>query len=210
MICRLCEREKPLMQFHIIPELLVKPCYDDKHRARVRSLPSFGTHVVQWGYRERLLCEDCEARFSRCEHYFSNVWYGRKALRPQVAPQLGFVLEGLDYKRFKLFHLSILWRAGISEREEYRSVQLGPHIKTLARLLLADDPGPPNRYPVGAVALVHRPSNSYLESSSHRLAGEEWKAIRCTCFVLVAACGVTACLAMRQTGSQTRCRRLDV
>jgi len=91
------------------------------------------------------------------------VWYGRKAQRPKVAPQLGFILEGLDYARFKLFHLSILWRAGVSDREEYRAVQLGPHTKRLARLLLTNDPGPPDRYPVGAVALVHRPSNSYLE-----------------------------------------------
>ncbi len=151
------------MQSHIIPEFLVKPCYDDKHRARVRALPDFRKHMIQKGYRERLLCQDCELRFSRYEQYFSRVWYGREALRPTSAPAFGFVLEGIDYSRFKLFHLSLLWRAGVSTREEYDSVRLGPHAQRLAKLLLTDDPGPRNRYPLGAVGLVHRPSNKFLE-----------------------------------------------
>ncbi len=48
----------------------------------------------------------------------------------------------------KLFHLSILFWAGVSSRPCYREVSLGPHQETLRQLILNRDPGSPHQYPV--------------------------------------------------------------
>jgi hypothetical protein len=143
--------------------LVFKPCYDDKHRSREHVLPSYEKRFQQKGYREKLLCKDCELRFSRYEHYFSKVWYGPSALRPVLIPPPGIALCDLDYVRFKLFHLSILWRAGVSKRKEFHSVNLGPHAQRIAELLLKNDPGPPSRYPLGVIALAQGTSGKLME-----------------------------------------------
>ena len=66
---------------------------------------------------------------------------------PATIPGLVVEIHGLDYTLFKLFHLSILWRASVSNRDEFRNVKLGPHEETIRKMLLADDPGAPQTYP---------------------------------------------------------------
>lgn len=163
MRCRLCNRTATLVNSHVLPEFLFKPCYDQKHRARQVALPEFQRAFLQKGHRERLLCLDCEVLFSRYERYFSEVWYGPRRKRPLVAPALGFRVSGLDYARFKLFHLSILWRAGVSSRDEYKRVSLGPHTERIAAHFLREDPGPAWEYPLGAMALVVPATRRLLE-----------------------------------------------
>ncbi|MBZ0103567.1 MAG: hypothetical protein K8I65_15525 [Thermoanaerobaculia bacterium] len=61
-----------------------------------------------------------------------------------VETDLGYeatLLEGFDYPTLKLFLLSILWRAGVSSRGEFRQVELGPHEEQLRRILLERNPG---------------------------------------------------------------------
>ena len=49
---------------------------------------------------------------------------------------------GIDYKLFKLFQLSILWRAGITALSFYDRVQLGPQEDDIRQMILRNDPGP--------------------------------------------------------------------
>jgi len=53
---------------------------------------------------------------------------------------------GIDYKLFKLFQLSLLWRAGVSDRPIFKEVALGRHQEILRRMLLDDDPGESHKY----------------------------------------------------------------
>lgn len=52
-------------------------------------------------------------------------------------------LTGLEYSPFKLFALSVLWRAGVSSLKDFEQVSLGPHeIKRTAELLRGSVSGP--------------------------------------------------------------------
>jgi len=44
----------------------------------------------------------------RFEDYFKRAWY---KLRPNLVERPAVLVKGLDYTLFKLFYLSILWRA---------------------------------------------------------------------------------------------------
>lgn len=154
-ICKLCDKEKELCNSHIIPEFFFKPVYDEKHRGTVLQLEPQKKFVIQKGYRENLFCEDCELRFSKLENYVANEWYQKKALSKK--PIHGVIkIENLDYKLFKLFHLSVLFRASISSKIEYEHVKLGPHENKIKELLLNDDPGPKNRYTFFGTYLTHK------------------------------------------------------
>jgi len=60
MVCPLCQKEKPLVQSHVIPEFLYRPLYDEKHRAIEAKLVPKGFNYLQKAYREPLPCSECE------------------------------------------------------------------------------------------------------------------------------------------------------
>ena len=155
MRCALCLQEAELRGSHVIPEFLYETLYDEKHRLQVLSIiPEQANWREQKGLRERLLCDECEQKLSVWERYASLVLKGGV---PLTARQEGNIvhISGLDYRQIKLFQLSVLWRAGVSSLQFFENVQLGAHALTLRQLLLAGDPGSPERYGCFMFGLKH-------------------------------------------------------
>lgn len=146
MHCALCKKENELRNSHIIPEFLYEPLYDEKHRLQLLSiLASKGNSFKQQGLKEKLLCDSCEQKLSVWEGYARKVLKGGIPLVTRNEGSLIFI-EGIDYKQFKLFQLSVLWRAGVSRQQFFEYVDLGPHEEFLRMQLLTEDPGNPGRY----------------------------------------------------------------
>lgn len=77
MACRLCQKDKPLQNSHVVPEFFYKPSYDKKHRIYARISGKLA-HMppLQKGLREPLLCRDCEQKLSPYEKYNREILYG--------------------------------------------------------------------------------------------------------------------------------------
>lgn len=152
--CALCHRQAKLCRSHIIPEWLYRPLYDEKHRLQVLSIaPEQRNQFKQKGLNEPLLCEACEQKISLWESYAHDVFLkGVPGMQHEVFPGqtgTGIRIRGLDYKKIKLFELSILWRCSVSTLPFFGRVNLGPkHDEQLRVRLLHEDPGPPNEYAV--------------------------------------------------------------
>jgi hypothetical protein len=154
--CALCGEQRKLHQSHIIPEFMFGPLYDQKHRFySVSSVPSKPNRLLQKGPREKLLCGECEKQFSRYENYASTVFFGSVPTPPLRLPT-GFIFRGLDYKKLKLFFMSLIWRLGVTSNDHFAGANLGPHQEHLRYLLLSDDPGDFLRYPAMVIALVQQ------------------------------------------------------
>jgi hypothetical protein len=141
MRCRLCLKDAPLQNSHIIPEFHYNPLYDSKHRFFVLSTEKGRRPTEQKGFRERLLCQKCETLLSRWESYAKEVIFDSEA---QFVSKHGkhIRLGNIDYHRFKLYLLSLIWRMGVSSLKMFKAVSLGPYEQLLRRRLLAEDPGP--------------------------------------------------------------------
>src|SRR4051812_9280912 len=114
MPCRLCRREIPLCDSHIIPEFFYSTLYDDNHRfIGISTNPEKAECYFQKGLREKVLCKDCECKFSVHENYARGVFLGGQEIQTACEPQR-MKLAGLDYQSMRLFELSLLWRMGIS------------------------------------------------------------------------------------------------
>ena len=100
-----------------------------------------GWKPLQKGIRERLFCESCEQHFNEYfEKPFREQWVIAQPLpNPWTDESVHWV--NVDYSSFKLFHLSVLFRAGVSTLPTYREVSLGKHQEKLRHLLLNRDPG---------------------------------------------------------------------
>ena len=152
--CSLCLEVKPLCRSHSIPEFCYKKTYDEKRRGRLLSTESPKVMYLQKGMRERLLCTDCEQRIGRFEKYFKEYWFDNHVLPEKVDSNCIFINDA-DYKRFKLFHLSILWRAGVSRLKDFGSVCLGPYAEKLRKVVLTEEPGDEEEYPFWGQVIVN-------------------------------------------------------
>lgn len=155
-VCRLCKKSKPLCNSHIVPEFCYKRAYDSQHRVIDMNLRNRGgppARFLQKGHREPLLCGSCETRISRYETDFATYWYGPTGLPAKVDSGCeALVLSGAPYAAFKLFHISILWRAAVSTL--CQGVNLGPYESKMRLMLLVGEPGDPSHFPVAGQVLI--------------------------------------------------------
>lgn len=146
--CALCLNEvEKLCQSHILPEPLYRNVYDEKGRFPIFSDGAVGpiTKPHQKGLREPLLGECCERRLSRWETHATNSLFNEA--HASGVPHEHHMEFKVDYSKFKLFLLSILWRMGASTNQVFGAVQLGvAHMSRLCDMLLSDDPGEPQEY----------------------------------------------------------------
>jgi hypothetical protein len=146
-VCALCKTESELQNSHIIPEFFFKMIYDlSPRRYRILSTnPTEPEKFAQKGLRERLLCGVCEQKFGRWENYVKRSFVDGKGVRiSQVLNLIKFY--DLDYKKFRLFQLSLLWRMSVSKLDFFKEVDLGPHEEKLRLALINDDPLEPEDY----------------------------------------------------------------
>ena len=145
--CRLCEQSKKLCDSHIIPKFCYKPLRDANGKAIEVNIDQEEVLDRQFaGHREKLLCVDCENRFSRFETHSVRLFCsplppfstGSKRIREY---------SDLDYRTLKLFFLSVLWRSSVAINPFFKHVSLGPHEEIIRDMLLREDPGGTGDYP---------------------------------------------------------------
>lgn len=149
--CRLCGKSADLCDSHIIPELAHSRAYDESHRVREIRRGDRSPRWIQKGIRDRLLCRECEGHLNQWESYFNETWYRQVPTLLDV-PGREIAVE-VDYARFKLFHLSVLWRASISTARGFDRFRL-PDEERLWELLIALDPGPVEYWRVVGAVIV--------------------------------------------------------
>lgn len=169
MKCHLCLQERDIRNSHIIPEFLYRPGYDEKGRLLALEKGNIKPRYVQKGLHEKLLCDACENLLAnRYEDYFAKLWYLNKTLPDTINADF-LEVENLDYNLFKLFHLSILWRASISRLAPFKEVSIGiEQEERLREMLLAGNSGLPTEYQIfGALLLslgTHRVLDGFIMS----------------------------------------------
>jgi hypothetical protein len=162
MICKLCLQEKTLCDSHIIPEFFYKLVYDKKPRKFVEfsTDSNIGQIAHQKGLREKLLCKDCEGKFSEYEKYvkellFDAAWIEKRDNFP------GIIVQNVDYRKVKLFQMSLLWRVGVSSLLAFNNIKLAHHEEKIRKMLLEGNPG--KSYEYGCILFANPSKIDILE-----------------------------------------------
>jgi hypothetical protein len=155
-ICKLCgEKKKLCEQSHIIPNFLYKDLKKEEgHFYLVKSKDNRYEKKakIQTGeFDKHILCQKCENEvLSRYEKYGASVLKGGVELKMinKKANGVSFLEIGdIDYAIFKLFILSILWKASISKRDLFKEISLGPYEKVIGEMILNGNPGKSSEFP---------------------------------------------------------------
>ncbi len=153
--CALCLKSAKLCKSHIISRFLLWQAFAESNSAVVKSVfpgePSFKNQGD--GHWERLLCWDCEQRFQTWETYARDILFDRPK-RIDVQSHLGIHITGIDYRKFKLFQMSLLWRISACRLPFYSRVRLGPLEEELRQMLVDGDAGDPTTFGCTMVALT--------------------------------------------------------
>ena len=153
--CRLCLEETELRNSHIVPEFLFSDLYNAEHKFMgVTGIGPKGWVNLQKGIREHLLCDGCEQLINdEYEKPFKAAWIDK----PQFPSQweIGTVMYGkFDYRAFKLFHLSILFRAGVSSLPTFAEVNDPQVIERMRLMVLSGEPGAFGEFPIIGCSVV--------------------------------------------------------
>ncbi len=138
-ICRLCQKEAELRNSHILPEFFYLKLYDELYRTMSLS-SNKKERYIQKGVREYLLCQACETKLSKYEGYAVEVIGNISNFTEDPSRTFVFSTD-IDYKLFKLFQLSVLWRSGVSTHQMFANVSLGKHEERIRCMLDQEDPG---------------------------------------------------------------------
>ena len=147
--CALCLKRRKLRRSHIIPEFTYRAIKGEEDRFYTfEPLTGEKTGTRQTGVWSYLLCDECE-RFlnDQFEKPFLKYWLEGNALAA-VEGKRSAKLTGIDYGPFKLFHLSVLFRASATDRHEFDAVDLGDQQDEIRQMILREEPGLAWKYPI--------------------------------------------------------------
>lgn len=148
MQCRLCLEYKKLCKSHIFPEYFYDTTYNNDHSfIRFSSDKKEYNAKMRKGFYDRLLCKKCEEIIQTYEDHGKFILYGK--MKPLLKQGINSY-SGSDYNyyKFKLFIMSLLWRASITKRIECKSVALEEKEELFRSILLNRTEVATNNHPI--------------------------------------------------------------
>jgi|SRR3989339_960461 len=153
-ICKLCSKEKKLIKSHIIPkgffDFLYPDKFDDPKRVPLSIVSTNDEYEKKSPvgiYDNGILCAECDNKIGVFDDYAQKIFLKQ---RPSDYPgsSEALMLINIDCGKIKMFFISLLWRASISGREEFKLINLGPLEAILKRALEDNDPMMKNDFSV--------------------------------------------------------------
>ncbi len=148
MVCKFCDIRTDLCKAHIIPKKLYEPAKNGNKSPYI-----FPTSLTEKPILSQSGIHDSTILCSKCDNAVFGVWdeYGQKLLLEPFnsnnylsnnnGKNIFYKLENFCYTKFKLFFMSVLWRASITKDKFFNKIDLGVWEPKLKDMLLKNDPG---------------------------------------------------------------------
>jgi len=189
MICKLCNEEKILVKAHIIPEGFFRSL---RHGSIVPEIHSntkgvFPKRSPIGVYDKNILCEKCDKYLGLWDEYAQKLLIQNFSESNSVyngSTKVAYQINSYDYKKLKLFFLSLLWRASISSQPFFKKIQIGAHENILKEMIRNSNPGDPYDYTVSLAKFSNPRIKEMLDPHTTRFSGINYCQIYLTGFVL--------------------------
>jgi hypothetical protein len=172
MNCKLCGKDKKLVRAHIIPKSLWKPLFDEQPPQVHSTAPTADDKKSPVGvYDTGILCAQCESIFSPWDDYAQKLFLAKPTEDQYViknGQKIAYVETDIDYAKLKLFFISLLWKAAVSNHFFFSRVNVGSFEPQLRRMILRDDPGDPDTFAVMVTKCDERLSPIVLNPQPER------------------------------------------
>jgi hypothetical protein len=146
MICKLTGKEGTPAKAHIIPEsfYLIDKCSKQPSKLVTNTKGVYPKKSWSGIYDKTIVTREGEKIFLEWDDYAYKLLVEQfSAAKPIKHNNLiiAYVYDNYDYKRLKLFFLSLLWRASVSSHQFFKRVSLDPHAEIVKEAILKSNPG---------------------------------------------------------------------
>lgn len=137
-ICKLCQKEKVLIEAHIVPKWAYKYLYPEIPDGDNRALILVGKDKKPLRrpigpYDPDILCEECDGFLGKYDQYAKGILLDSPF---EERGEEAYLIKNVDFDKLRVFLISVLWRAGISNRTEYEKFSIGPYEERIRNILL--------------------------------------------------------------------------
>lgn len=194
MTCKLCNKDKTLIKAHAIPEAFFRQLRKGEIAPKILSnIPGVHAKKSPIGvYDSAILCQACEDKFAAWDDYGTKTLINKIDTYPLVTEDKNAIAcrkEHYDYRKLKLFFISVLWRASVSTHDFYSGVKLGPWENIAKELILNNNPGTEYDFSIVLSKFVSKLGADRLAKTMLSPKAERWNGTNAYRFYLA---GITA------------------
>ncbi len=143
-ICDLCKNDEELQVSHIIPNTFFKRMKKHSNQSiQLDMQPESQVEYTQESWSEKLLCRNCEQLINEFDSYVGAFTYNpRRVNVTSNKTNKDFRLfSNVDYKKLRLFQLSLIYRASLAQGKAYQHISLSEtHMEQIRDSLLRKEP----------------------------------------------------------------------
>jgi hypothetical protein len=149
--CCLCHTSSLLKESHIVPNSIFSFVRDKTMNNRFYKIGGKTENIVQDGPKEYLLCDKCEQKIGSYEKYYKEAVHLSRHGIEIIQDNRIVIIGNLDYKKAKLFLLSVLWRMSISSLPQFANISLANNEDVIRKIILEEKPGKSCEYPIAVL-----------------------------------------------------------
>jgi hypothetical protein len=145
MKCKLTGKEGKGVNAHIIPKSFygIDPNEPLPTKLITNAESEYTKRSPQGIYDKTIVIAEGEKVFDEWDNYAAELLINQKHEFEPLSSNgnlAGYQFKKYDYKKLKLFCLSVLWRASVSRHDFFKKVNLGIHEEKIRKTLLSGDP----------------------------------------------------------------------
>jgi hypothetical protein len=160
--CKFCGKDRELIKAHILPESLYPA--DERGNRMLLVLDGTGKttskKLPSGHYDNKLVCRECENYFQEGDSYANSLFVSGcgKGVVQSTKLASGFQYENIDYKKLKLFFISLLWRAHATSLPAFNQVDIGAKFEAKAKdMIKRGAPGNADEFAVVIIKVAPGP-----------------------------------------------------
>ena len=168
MKCKFCGNERILIKAHIIPASFFRRIKQGtKALEMITNRAGEYTKKAPIGvYDKTIICSKCESIWQEWDTYAQQLLADEPLngrARYHNNEKIGYVVDNFEYKKLKLFFISMVWRASVSSHQFYSKVSLGQFEDIAKQHIEKSDPGGSEDFSVTLAKFDHPLAKSTLD-----------------------------------------------
>ena len=168
MKCKFCGNETDLIKAHVIPAGLFRRLQRGKKPLEMMTNKA-GEYTKRRPvgvYDSTIVCSKCESIWQEWDNY-AQLLLADKLLNGRVQyhnnKKICYIVDNYEYRRLKLFFISMVWRASVSSQPFFSKVSLGQFEDVAKNHIASNDPGDSEVFSVNLAKFDHPLAESILD-----------------------------------------------
>jgi hypothetical protein len=168
MKCKFCGNESALIKAHIIPASLFRRLQKGKESLEMMTNKAgeYNKRTPVGVYDKTIVCSKCESIWQEWDNYAQQL-LAEEPLNGRVLyrnhKKICYIVDNYEYRKLKLFFISMVWRASVSSQPFFSKVSLGQFEDAAKKHIANNDPGHSEVFSVTLARFDHPLAKSILD-----------------------------------------------